>query len=193
MRGSSDTGEGSTTSTAVVEGIEVSTDHWIGGRRVPSPATFTDVSPIDEQPIAEVARGGGGEADQAVTAARAATGLSQVRFMAFPGNDFATPHHFVAFMNGDSPVTSRLMTPVLIDGETSVVIDQRPLTGITKALLISQPLHFGDYGGLPLKILWALFDLIAIVVLSSGVYLWWKKRKLTIEQRFAPASPEAAP
>ena len=50
MRGSSDTGEGSTTSTAVVEGIEVSTDHWIGGRRVPSPATFTDVSPIDEQP-----------------------------------------------------------------------------------------------------------------------------------------------
>jgi aminomuconate-semialdehyde/2-hydroxymuconate-6-semialdehyde dehydrogenase len=74
LRGSSDTGEGSTTSDAVVEGIEVSTDHWIGGRRVPSPATFTDVSPIDEQPIAEVARGGAGEADQAVTAARAATG-----------------------------------------------------------------------------------------------------------------------
>jgi aminomuconate-semialdehyde/2-hydroxymuconate-6-semialdehyde dehydrogenase len=33
-----------------------------------------DVSPIDEQPIAEVARGGAGEADQAVAAARAATG-----------------------------------------------------------------------------------------------------------------------
>ena len=73
MRGSSDTGEGSTTSDAVVEGIEVSTDHWIGGRRVPSPDRFTDVSPIDEGPIAELARGGAGEADQAVTAARAAT------------------------------------------------------------------------------------------------------------------------
>ena len=36
FRGSSDTGEGSTTSRAVVEGIEVSTEHWIGGRRVPS-------------------------------------------------------------------------------------------------------------------------------------------------------------
>ena len=47
FRGSSDTGEGSTTSRAVVEGIEVSTEHWIGGRRVPSNSTFTDVSPID--------------------------------------------------------------------------------------------------------------------------------------------------
>jgi aminomuconate-semialdehyde/2-hydroxymuconate-6-semialdehyde dehydrogenase len=74
LRGSSDTGEGSTTSDAVVEGIEVSTDHWIEGRRVPSSDTFTDVSPIDEEPIAEVARGGAGETDQAVTAARAATG-----------------------------------------------------------------------------------------------------------------------
>jgi aminomuconate-semialdehyde/2-hydroxymuconate-6-semialdehyde dehydrogenase len=74
LRGSSDTGEGSTTSDAVVEGIEVSTDHWIEGRRVPSSDTFTDVSPIDEEPIAEVARGGASEADQAVMAARAATG-----------------------------------------------------------------------------------------------------------------------
>jgi aminomuconate-semialdehyde/2-hydroxymuconate-6-semialdehyde dehydrogenase len=67
-------GEGSATSDAVVEGIEVSTDHWIGGRRVPSPATFSDISPIDEQPIAEFARGGAGEADHAVAASRAATG-----------------------------------------------------------------------------------------------------------------------
>ena len=58
------------TSTAVVEGIEVATDHWIGGRRVPSSRTFTDVSPIDGGTIAEVARGGIDEADAAVTAAR---------------------------------------------------------------------------------------------------------------------------
>jgi aminomuconate-semialdehyde/2-hydroxymuconate-6-semialdehyde dehydrogenase len=50
----------------------VSTDHWIGGARVSSDTTFTDVSPIDEQPIAEVARGGPAEADAAVAAAREA-------------------------------------------------------------------------------------------------------------------------
>ena len=44
-----------------------------------------------------------------------------------------------------------------------------------KALSLSQPLHFGDYGGLPLKILWALLDLITIVVLASGIYLWLGK------------------
>jgi aminomuconate-semialdehyde/2-hydroxymuconate-6-semialdehyde dehydrogenase len=53
-----------------VEGIEVSTEHWIGGQRVASAATSIDVSPIDEAPIAEVARGGSAEADAAVAAAR---------------------------------------------------------------------------------------------------------------------------
>jgi uncharacterized iron-regulated membrane protein len=45
------------------------------------------------------------------------------------------------------------------------------------ALLISQPLHFGDYGGLPMQILWALLDVITIVVLGSGLYLWIARRK----------------
>src|SRR5947207_11874409 len=58
--------------TAVVEGVEVSTRHWIGGERVASPHTFEDVSPIDERTIAEVARGDSGTVDLAVTAARAA-------------------------------------------------------------------------------------------------------------------------
>ena len=40
---------------------------------MPSSASFTDVSPIDEQPIAEVARGGPDDADRAVAAARAAS------------------------------------------------------------------------------------------------------------------------
>jgi uncharacterized iron-regulated membrane protein len=40
-------------------------------------------------------------------------------------------------------------------------------------------LHFGDYGGMPLKILWALFDLATIVVLISGLYLWFARREST--------------
>ncbi|WP_334385616.1 PepSY-associated TM helix domain-containing protein [Bradyrhizobium sp. AZCC 2262] len=48
---------------------------------------------------------------------------------------------------------------------------------VSTALQVSRPLHFGDYGGLPLKIIWALLDLAAIVVLASGLYLWLGKRK----------------
>jgi aminomuconate-semialdehyde/2-hydroxymuconate-6-semialdehyde dehydrogenase len=54
----------------VVEGVEVSTEHWIGGERVASASTFTDISPIDEARIAEVSRGGVGEANAAVDAAK---------------------------------------------------------------------------------------------------------------------------
>jgi 5-carboxymethyl-2-hydroxymuconic-semialdehyde dehydrogenase len=54
----------------VIEGVEVSTEHWIGGERAGSPDSFEDVSPIDEAPIAQVARGGEAEVDAAVRAAR---------------------------------------------------------------------------------------------------------------------------
>jgi betaine-aldehyde dehydrogenase/5-carboxymethyl-2-hydroxymuconic-semialdehyde dehydrogenase len=52
--------------------IEVSPDHFIGGERVSSAETFVDLSPIDEQPLAEVARGGAAEAASAVEAAEEA-------------------------------------------------------------------------------------------------------------------------
>jgi len=43
-------------------------------------------------------------------------------------------------------------------------------------LQISRPLHFGDYGGVPLKVIWAAFDLAIIFVLVSGLYLWFARR-----------------
>ena len=58
------------TRAAIVSGVEVPVDHWIGGERIPSTAVFEDVSPIDESLIAEVARGGASEAEAGVTAAK---------------------------------------------------------------------------------------------------------------------------
>ncbi|MEV6865004.1 aldehyde dehydrogenase [Streptosporangium subroseum] len=54
---------------STVADVAVKGDHWIGGERVSSPDTFDDVSPIDEQVIAQIARGGANEADAAVRAA----------------------------------------------------------------------------------------------------------------------------
>ena len=61
-------------SMARAAGVDVDTRHWIGGRRVGSAATFTDISPIDEQPIAEIARGTSAEVTATVQAAREAFG-----------------------------------------------------------------------------------------------------------------------
>ena len=98
-----------------------------------------------------------------------------VRLIAFPGTAFADPHHYTAFMKGNTPLTARLLRPVLVDAQTGVLTDTREMPWYVKALFVSQPLHFGDYGGLPLKIVWALLDILAIIILGSGVYLWGKK------------------
>jgi uncharacterized iron-regulated membrane protein len=127
--------------------------------------------------------------DEVMKTAEAAAPDKVVRFVAFPGTLFASPHHFMVFMRGQTPLTSRLLTPMLIDAETAQVTDTRSLPWYLTALVLSQPLHFGDYGGMPLKIIWALLDLITIIVLVSGLYLWWKKRHVSTEQLLAEADP----
>jgi acyl-CoA reductase-like NAD-dependent aldehyde dehydrogenase len=53
-----------------VDGVDVSTWHYIGGRRVGSPPTFEDRSPLDwSRKLADVARGDASTADAAVSAA----------------------------------------------------------------------------------------------------------------------------
>ena len=60
----------SATPRVIVEGVAVSPDHLIGGERVSSATTFEDRSPLDwSWKLADVARGDGGTADAAVTAA----------------------------------------------------------------------------------------------------------------------------
>lgn len=55
-----------------VAGTAVDTRHWIGGRRVASADTFTDVSPLDGSRLGEIARGTATEAEAAVTASQEA-------------------------------------------------------------------------------------------------------------------------
>jgi betaine-aldehyde dehydrogenase/5-carboxymethyl-2-hydroxymuconic-semialdehyde dehydrogenase len=61
---------GSATPTrATVAGVEVPTDHFIGGEWVASATRFDDLSPIDETVVAQVSRAGEEEVDRAVQAA----------------------------------------------------------------------------------------------------------------------------
>jgi uncharacterized iron-regulated membrane protein len=122
----------------------------------------------------------------AVEAARASMPDMQPSFVAFPGNPFTSKSHYAVFMRGDTPITSRLLRPTLIEAETGKLTDSRSLPLYAKVLLVSQPLHFGDYGGMPLKILWAVLDVATIVVLVTGLYLWVKRRRPTRKSARAP-------
>lgn len=108
----------------------------------------------------------------ATAAAEAATpGARMVRITA-PGARDGAPRHWVVWTQGDRPVTRKLFRPVLVDASTGEVTVSHGPPWWLSALQLSRPLHFGDYGGVPLKVLWTLLDLVAIAVLGSGVYLW---------------------
>jgi uncharacterized iron-regulated membrane protein len=130
--------------------------------------------------------------EAAVASARAAMPGMTPSFVAFPGNPFSSKSHYAVFMRGETPLTSRLLRPALIEADTGTLTDTRGLPLYAKALLISQPLHFGDYGGLPLKIVWALLDVVTIAVLVTGLYLWAKRRRRSRAPAVLPAGAQAS-
>jgi uncharacterized iron-regulated membrane protein len=139
--------------------------HWQATELAALAAPHAHLPPVTGTPSAAAA----------VAAARAARPHMALSFMAYPGNGFATPRHFIAFMQGDTAVTSKLLDIVMIDAVTHDVVATGSMPWTVSALMLSQPLHFGDYGGLALKLLWLLLDVLSIVVLWSGLVLWWKR------------------
>ncbi len=148
---------------------------WQNGQLAEMTAPYKDLPPLTEL----------GSLHKALETAQAAAPDMKPSFVAYPGTDFSSQHHYAVFMRGNTPLTARLLKPALVDATTGELTDMREMPMYVQTLLISQPLHFGDYGGLPLKIIWALLDIIAIIVLGSGLYLWLGRRKAPLEKRLA--------
>ncbi|MGI4947586.1 MAG: PepSY-associated TM helix domain-containing protein, partial [Janthinobacterium lividum] len=109
-------------------------------------------------------------------AMRAAPGM-RVQFVAFPGVAYSTHRHYGIFLQGTTPLTRRLLTPAFVDAATGRLDAVRPMPWYMKALLLAQPLHFGDYAGLPMKLIWAVLDILTIAVLVGGLRLWVDRRR----------------
>ena len=101
----------------------------------------------------------------------------------YPGAPFGSPFHYVVWTKGREPLTSRLFSPVLVDARSGAIVSAVAMPWYLRALELSRPLHFGDYGGMPLKIVWVLLDLVTIVVLGSGLYLWLSRSRAARAQR----------
>lgn len=131
--------------------------------------------------------------DAAVQVAMRAEPAMKPAFVAFPGTIFSSKSHYAVFMRGNTPLTSKLLKPALIDAETGQMTDSRELPWYVSTLLVSQPLHFGDYGGMPLKIIWAILDIITIAVLITGLYLWLRRRQSGVSIERAVVSSATTP
>jgi uncharacterized iron-regulated membrane protein len=156
------------------------------------------LAPYAGQPITPQAERG--SLQKSLDAALERAPGTRLSFIAFPGTAFSSPHHNTFFLHGSEPLTSKLYQPVLVDARTAQVTAAPELPWYLTALLISQPLHFGDYAGMPMQILWALLDIATIIVLGSGLYLWVKKGSAATQKEKEAASrrqrngaPEGAP
>ncbi len=135
----------------------------------------TLLAPYQGQPVTPVAERA--SLQRSYEAALAHAPGTTLSFVAFPGTAFSSPHHTTFFLRGDTPLTARLLQPVMVDAKTAEVTAAPRLPWYLTALLVSQPLHFGDYGGRAMQILWAVLDIVTIIVLGSGLYLWFQRRR----------------
>ncbi|MEJ1241835.1 PepSY domain-containing protein [Chryseolinea sp. T2] len=141
---------------------------WQVGQLSEMVAPYKDAAPLegDLSPL-----------EDAIEVTQAKEPEMHVSIVAYPGTMFTSKHHYAVFVRGNTPMTSRLIKPALIDAKSGALTDMRTMPWFVNALFLSQPLHFGDYGGMPLKVLWTLFDIVTIIVLISGLYLWFARRK----------------
>jgi uncharacterized iron-regulated membrane protein len=145
------------------------------------------IAPYEGQPMPAEFTSLQAAVDQAV---EAAPGM-QLQFVAFPGSGFSTNYHYAVFLHGNTPLTEHMITPVIISAADGSFGGKRDMPWYVKALSLSGPLHFGDYGGLLLKIIWAALDMVTIVILGSGLYLWLSRKRRAEETGLAPEAAAA--
>ena len=141
-------------------------EHWRNDQVAELLARYRGLPPVTQL----------GSLEKAFANARAREPGMKIAFIAFPGTAWGSAHHYGVFMRGRTRLTERLVQPVLVDAITGEVTASQAPPWYMKALLLSQPLHFGDYGGVPMQWLWAALDVLTLIVLGSGLALWLGKR-----------------
>ncbi|WP_414902137.1 PepSY-associated TM helix domain-containing protein [Sphingomonas flavalba] len=94
----------------------------------------------------------------------------------WPGTDYSTARHYTVLVGG-SGLDRRLVRAVLVDAESGAAAAAAELPWYLKAITLSEPLHFGDYGGLPLKLLWTACTWLTLFITGNGAWLWWNRRR----------------
>lgn len=115
--------------------------------------------------------------DQAIATARQAWPGHRVLFAVYPGTSLTGDHHYTVFMSAEEGIAKRVPKLTLVDAATGQLTVASDAPWYIQALFVSGPLHYGDYAGLPLKIVWAMFTVLTIVLCVTGLWLFILKVK----------------
>jgi len=113
--------------------------------------------------------------DRAIQTAQKAWPHHRMQFAVFPGTQLTGAHHFSLFMAAETGLAKRVPKLTLVDAATAELTVASDAPWYIQALFVSGPLHFGDYAGTPLRVIWALFTLLTILLCISGLYLFIAK------------------
>jgi uncharacterized iron-regulated membrane protein len=98
---------------------------------------------------------------------------------------------------GDGLLASGYGSTVLFDqqtGEVKEVKDLRQAGTWAKFEDAFRPLHYGNFGGIPVKILWSIGGLTPGILAVTGFIMWWKRRNPTRKKKVrVNADAKAAP
>ncbi|WP_413581982.1 PepSY-associated TM helix domain-containing protein [Bdellovibrio sp. HCB288] len=115
--------------------------------------------------------------DNVIKTAETSLPNSKVDYIAVPDTQFAPPNHFLVVMVGNTPKTERMTQLVVVDAATGLQGEVRELPWYMEITLASEPLHFGNYGGLFLKIVWLGFSIFSLLLPVFGLVIWYKRKK----------------
>jgi len=143
-------------------------------------AQYGHATPVEGQPKVDV--------DHVWHAALAAAPAGwHVVSTIWPDTNFSAPSHYTVLLGGAKGLEERLYRVALVNAATGNVDTVRQLPFYLKAILVSQPLHFGDYGGLALKILWSACAWLTLFITGNGAWLWWSRRRRRVSREEVPA------
>lgn len=101
----------------------------------------------------------------------------QVTNVIYPGTEYSTQRHYTVLLTGGEGIEQSLFRVLMVDASSGQVATSLEMPLYFKAILLSEPLHFGDYGGLPLKLLWTACTFMAFFITANGAWLWWDRRR----------------
>lgn len=120
--------------------------------------------------------------ERAVQTANAALPGKDLAFVFYPGTEYATQRHYMVVLRGHTELEKRVYDIAVVDAESGALAERRGMPWYMQVLLLSGPFHFGDYAGLPLKILWALLTVLTTLATVSGFIIWMKRSKKEIRR-----------
>ena len=121
------------------------------------------------------------DVDRVVAAASAASPSSATRYIVYPDTDYSSPGTYTVFLYGTRRYDERLFDVGVVDARDGHVAALNHVPLALAAVAIAQPLHFGTFGGLILRLVWLAATWAVMFVTANGAWLWWHRRRLRQE------------